>query len=193
MSLRSKRGPRDRSAPARGNHAPAGADTPRNASASRFRGNHACKNLEYRRSIYVHSGLSSTQAAHDGRRRDRARIHDASKLGAPSEHHHRAYRFAVMHDIETLIDVVERKRMGDEIVDVDLTFHVPGVDLRHLAAAARAAEGAAFPDPAGHELERPRRDFRPGRRPAADHRYAPAHVAAFQRLAHENYIFDTFE
>ncbi len=49
--------------------------------------------------------------------------------------------------------------MGDEIVDVDLAVHVPVDDLRHVGAAARAAEGRALPDPAGDQLERPGRDL----------------------------------
>ena len=60
-------------------------------------------------------------------------------------------------------------------------------------AAARAAEGRAFPDPAGHELERPRRDFLPGAGDADDHRHAPALVAAFQRLAHHLDVADALE
>jgi hypothetical protein len=41
-------------------------------------------------------------------------------------------------------------------VDVDLAVHVPVDDLRHVGAAARAAEGGALPDAAGDQLERPR-------------------------------------
>ena len=63
-----------------------------------------------------------------------------------------------------LVDVGERHGVGDHRVDLDLAVHVPVDDLRHVGAAARAAEGGALPDPAGDELERPRRDLR--RRPA---------------------------
>ena len=59
---------------------------------------------------------------------------------------------------------LERQLVGDQIVDVDLAVHVPVDDLRHVGAAARAAEGGALPDAAGDELERPRRDLLARRR-----------------------------
>jgi hypothetical protein len=54
-------------------------------------------------------------------------------------------------------------------VDVDLAVHVPVDDLRHVGAAARAAEGAALPDAAGDELERPRADLLARAGDADDH------------------------
>ena len=61
-----------------------------------------------------------------------------------------------MHQIERLVDISERHHVGDHRVDLDLSFHVPVDDPWHVGASARAAEGGAFPDPAGDELERPR-------------------------------------
>jgi hypothetical protein len=89
-----------------------------------------------------------------------------------------------MHQVEALVDVVERHGVGDHRVDLDLAVHVPVDDLRHVGAAARAAEGGAAPGPAGDQLERPGGDFlrRPGN--ADDDRFAPALVRAFQRRAH---------
>jgi hypothetical protein len=49
----------------------------------------------------------------------------------------------------------------DQVVDVDLAVHVPVDDLRHVGAAARAAEGRALPHAAGDELERARLDLLP--------------------------------
>ena len=74
-----------------------------------------------------------------------------------------------------------------------LPLHVPVDDLRHVGAAARAAEGRALPDAAGDELERPRRDFLARGRDADDDALAPAAMAAFQRLAHDVDIADAFE
>src|SRR6185312_12860153 len=98
-----------------------------------------------------------------------------------------------MHQIETAIDVGERQAMGDEIVDVDLSLHVPIDDLRHIGPAARAAEGRALPHPAGDELERPGSYLLAGAGYADDHRDAPAAVTAFQCLAHDIDIADAFE
>src|ERR1700761_6242597 len=98
-----------------------------------------------------------------------------------------------MHEIKSLIDIAEGELMRDQIIDVDLLLHIPIDDLRHIAAAARAAEGGAFPDTAGDELERPRLDLLPRAGHADDHRHAPAAVAAFERLAHHIDIADAFE
>src|SRR5476651_1313271 len=108
-------------------------------------------------------------------------------------HDDAADRLAARHQIEALVDALQRQNVGDEIVDVDLLLHVPVDDPRHVGAAARAAEGRALPDAAGDELERPRRDLLPGGRDADDHRDAPAAMAAFERLAHQGRIADAFE
>src|ERR1700704_427614 len=107
--------------------------------------------------------------------------------------HHRAYGFAFVHQVEALVDVGELELVRDEIVDVDLAFHVPVDDLRHIAPALGAAEGGAFPYAAGDELERARLDFLARARDADDHRHAPALVAALERLAHHVDVADAFE
>jgi hypothetical protein len=43
--------------------------------------------------------------------------------------------------------------MGDELIDLELAVHVVGDEAGELCAALDAAEGAAFPDAAGDELE----------------------------------------
>src|SRR5215211_338257 len=72
-----------------------------------------------------------------------------------SEYDDRTDRLAFVHQIETLVDFLELEDMGDHRIDLNLSVHVPVYDLRHVGAAARAAERSAFPHPAGHELERP--------------------------------------
>ena len=64
-----------------------------------------------------------------------------------------------MHQVEPAIDIVERQRVRDQIVDIDLAIHVPVDDLRHIGPAARAAESRAFPDAACHQLKRARLDL----------------------------------
>ena len=83
--------------------------------------------------------------------------------------------------------------MRDHRVDLDLALHVPVDDFRHVGAAARAAEGGAFPDPAGDELERPRRNLGAGWRYADDDRLAPAAMAGFQRLPHDRDVAGAVE
>src|SRR5689334_21300429 len=83
--------------------------------------------------------------------------------------------------------------MGDHRIDLDLSVHVPVDDLRHVSAPARAAERGAFPDAAGHQLERPGGDLPAGLGDADDDGGAPATVAAFQRLAHHRDVAGAVE
>src|SRR5438445_5438395 len=110
-----------------------------------------------------------------------------------SVHHHRAYRFALVHQVEALVDVGELQLVRDQVVDVDLAIHVPVDDLRHVAPALGAAGRGAFPCTAGDELEAARLDLLARARDADDHRHAPALVAAFERLAHDIDVADAFE
>src|SRR5882672_1651142 len=104
-----------------------------------------------------------------------------------------ADRFTRVHQIERLVDVLERHDVGDQVVDVDLFLHVPVDDPGHVGAAARAAEGRAFPHSARHQLERPRLDLLAGAGDPDDHRHAPAAVTALQRLAHDVDVADALE
>src|SRR3954447_26948239 len=102
-----------------------------------------------------------------------------SFLQAPlSIYHDAADRLAGMHQIEAPIDLIQRQLMGDQVVDIDLTFHVPVDNARHVRPTAGAAEGGALPDASGDELERPGGDLlaRPG--DADDDADAPALVTA---------------
>jgi hypothetical protein len=83
-----------------------------------------------------------------------------------------------MHQLEALVDVFERHGVGDHRVDLDLALHVPVDDLRHVGAAARAAEGGAHPVAAGDQLERTGGDFLAGAGDADDDRLAPAAMRA---------------
>src|SRR4026207_2095591 len=82
----------------------------------------------------------------------------AMVLSDSSKHYDAANGFARVHQVERLVDVVERHRVGDQVVDVDLALHVPVDDLRHVSAAACAAECRALPHSTGHQLERTRLD-----------------------------------
>jgi hypothetical protein len=67
-----------------------------------------------------------------------------------SEHDDRTNRFAFMHQIESLVDLLELEDMGDHRIDLDLSVHVPVDDFGNIGAAARTAERRALPDAAGH-------------------------------------------
>ena len=60
-----------------------------------------------------------------------------------------------MHQVERIVDVMQRHLVCDQIVDVDLAFHIPVDNLRHICPAAGTAECSAFPHPAGDQLEWP--------------------------------------
>src|SRR5690606_8843322 len=91
-------------------------------------------------------------------------------------------RLALVHQVEGLVDRRERTAVRDQGIDLDLALHVPVDELRDVAAPARAAEGAAAPDPARDELERARRDLLPGAGHADDDALAPALVTALERV-----------
>ena len=82
--------------------------------------------------------------------------------------------------------------MGDQIVDVDLAFHVPIDDLRHVGAASCPAKGCPAPNSAGDQLEGARGDFLAG--PATPMMtLSPSFVAALERLTHHVDIADALE
>src|SRR5580704_19587872 len=108
-------------------------------------------------------------------------------------HDDAADALALVHQVERLGDVGKRHGVGDHRVDFDLFLHVPIDDLRHVGAAAGAAEGGAAPDPAGDQLERPGGDLLARASDADDDALAPAAMAALQRHAHEMDVADAFE
>src|SRR5580658_6038717 len=98
-----------------------------------------------------------------------------------------------MHQVEGLVDVVERQGVGDHGIDFDLSLHIPIDDFRHVRTAARAAEGGAAPHSPGDQLKRPCRDFLTSAGNADNNALAPTAVAALQRRAHQIDVADAFE
>src|SRR6478752_2986115 len=90
-----------------------------------------------------------------------------------SEYDDRTDRLALVHQIESLVDLFQFEDVGDHRIDLDLPVHVPVNDFRHVGAASRAAECRTLPDAAGHQLERPGRDFLTGFRNSDHDRDAP--------------------
>src|ERR1700737_5366903 len=71
----------------------------------------------------------------------------------------RADRLALVHQIERIIDLLQRHDVRDQIIDVDLLVHVPVDNTRHLGAATAATECRAPPVASGDELEGSGLDF----------------------------------
>src|SRR5690242_2483359 len=117
----------------------------------------------------------------------------SSMNSSGSVNHDGTNRLALLHQVEAVIDLLQLEMMRDQIVDIDLAFHVPVDDLRHVRAPARAAECGAFPFAARDELKRPRADLLARRRHADDERLPPALVRAFECLTHELHVADAFE
>src|SRR5882757_7166452 len=101
-----------------------------------------------------------------------------------SEYDDRSDRFAFVHQIKSLVDLLELEDMRDHRIDLDFSVHVPVDDFRHVSAAARAAERGALPHAAGDKLERPCRNLLAGFGNADHHGDTPATMAGFERLAH---------
>jgi len=67
--------------------------------------------------------------------------------------HHATNTIALLHRLECCVDIVQRLAVRDELVHLQLAGQVVVNQARELGAAFDAAEGAAFPDAAGDELE----------------------------------------
>src|SRR5271155_258455 len=107
--------------------------------------------------------------------------------------YHRPDRFTLVHEVEPFVDLIERKDVGNQVIDIDFARHVPINDLGHIGTPPCATKGGAFPHPAGYQLERPRLNFLPRARHADDHRYPPTAMAALECLAHDLDVADAFE
>src|SRR3989442_12721229 len=97
--------------------------------------------------------------------------------GSKSVHHDRADGFALVHQVEALVDVGELELVRDQVVDVDLALHLPVDDFRHVAPALGAAERGALPYSSGDQPERSRLDLLAPARFADHHQPAPALMA----------------
>src|SRR6266571_6394420 len=102
-----------------------------------------------------------------------------------SVHNHAPDALALVHQVESLVDLREPHGVGDHRVDLDFAVHVPVDDFRHVGATARASEGGALPDAPGDQLERAGCDLRARRGDADDDALAPTAMASLQRLAHD--------
>ena len=115
---------------------------------------------------------------------DRFSVDSARHLGffCPSSvNDYRANALARMHEIKPLIDVFQRELVGNQIVYIDLAFHVPIDNLWHVGAPLPAQSGAP-PNPTCDELKRTRSNLLSCAGYTNNDAFAPAFVAAFQGL-----------
>src|SRR5690625_239797 len=100
---------------------------------------------------------------------------------------------ALFHELEGLVDVFKAECMGDEFVDFELSVEVIRDVIGKLGASANAAEGRAFPDASGDELEGARGDFLSCTCDADDDGFSPSAVRAFEGGAHDVDISDALK
>src|SRR3954447_11396706 len=99
-------------------------------------------------------------------------------LACSSVNHHRPDPLAAANQIEAVVYFLERQHMRDQIIDVDLSVHVPIDNPRHIGPAACAAKRSAHPGPPSHQLEWPRGNLLPRAGDANDDGLAPAAMRA---------------
>src|SRR5260370_39057152 len=123
---------------------PAAAERPRTASASRWIPNRVCRSAARHRStdvlpqvpawlhpfyFWLRSCMreGSTPYRHAPRlRRDRLRrVISASGWLTALIQHYRADRLTLLHQVKAFINALERQCVRDQVIDVDLAFHVP--------------------------------------------------------------------
>src|SRR5262249_34293582 len=92
-------------------------------------------------------------------------------------HDHAPDALALMHQVESLVDVAQGHRVSDHRIDLDLALHVPVDDPGDIGAPARAAKRSALPDPPRAQREGPGRNLLAGTGDPDDHAHAPAAVA----------------
>lgn len=105
----------------------------------------------------------------------------------------RANAFAFMHQVKGSVDVFERHRVGDELVDFYFAIHILVNHSRQLRTALATTKGGTAPDSTGNKLKWARGYFLPGTRDTDDDRLTPSFVTTLQGRAHQLGIADTFE
>ena len=83
--------------------------------------------------------------------------------------------------------------MGDHLVDIDFSLHVPVDNLRDVRSASCTAERGTSPRPSGHQLERSRRNFLPCAGHPNDAALTPSLMTALESLAHDIHVADALK
>src|SRR5438309_4520604 len=112
---------------------------------------------------------------------------------ARSKLYHATDAFAFVHQVESVVDALERQHVSDHRIDLDLAVQIFFDIARQLGATFYTAEGGAAPRSARHQLKRPGADYLPCAGNADDNRFAPAFMATFERRAHGFDVADAFK
>jgi len=83
----------------------------------------------------------------------------------------------MMHDIKSLVDILQRKVVSDEFINLDLSIHVVLNKARQLGTSLHATECRAAPDTSSHKLEGTSLDLLSSSRNTDDNGLTPAFVA----------------
>src|SRR5919108_2917754 len=105
-----------------------------------------------------------------------------------SEDDHAADAVLRLHQLEAAVDLVQRERVRDERIHVELAVE-PSLDKAwHAVAALHAAEGRAGDPAAGDEVARDDVERLALARDAAHRGEAPAHPSRLDRLSHDRHL-----
>ena len=124
---------------------------------------------------------------------ERNEAYDLFQRSASLESDHRSDALSFVHKIESLVDSLQRERVSDHGIDLDLAAQVSLDVTGQLRAAFDSAKGCSAPDPPGNQLERSSADFLSGCRDADDGRFTPPFVTTLQGGAHRLYVADAFK
>jgi hypothetical protein len=113
--------------------------------------------------------------------------------GAPMRVDDRADPVLLVHEVEALVDLVERDAVGEERVDVDVPVEVALHELRHLVAALHPAEARARHPAARDQVARDDVQRLALARDAGDGAQAPAHARRLDGLAHDLHVAGRLE
>ena len=64
---------------------------------------------------------------------------------APLERHYRADTFALVHQVKSIVNLTQWHGVGNHLVDIDFTFHVPVDNLGDIRSPPRTAKRRAAP------------------------------------------------
>src|SRR5699024_4392912 len=103
------------------------------------------------------------------------------------------YGLPRVHHVKAFVDLFQRKGVRNEVIDVDLAFHVPVHNGGYIGTAPGAPKGRAFPFAPRDELEGAGGYLGTGGCHANDDGLAPAAMAAFQCLSHDIGVADALE
>src|SRR5690606_20558476 len=101
--------------------------------------------------------------------------------------------FAFVHQVERLIDLIQRQAVSDERIELDFPGHRLFNHTRQLGTTFHAPECRPAPYAPCHQLERTGFDLLACPCHANDDALAPAFMAAFQRRTHHIDVTNTFK